>query len=175
MRKAKIVIFTVFTVILFLLSTSTYVTAALDSRTYMILNSNVYDEWPWANVNADPQDAGGQYNNWSWTIDIDNGDDIEIKTTCNYNNYYTTTGEGYHYFFVMATYVYGLDIRGDHGYDDFTTHDTGDSGSTTIRVSFGNVAEGAVINMFWYVQAINKEQNPDVDDDFDNTGTIYLT
>lgn len=63
MRKAKIEIFTVFTVILFLLSTGTSVTATLHEDYYMILNSIVDDEG--ARVNADPQNVGGEYSNWS--------------------------------------------------------------------------------------------------------------
>lgn len=73
----------------------------------------------------------------------------------------------------MATYVNGLDIRGDDDDDDFTTYDTGDSGSVPITVSFTDVDEGGEINMYWYVQAINKKLN--VDDDFGHPGTIYLT
>ena len=137
----------------------------------------MYDGWPWANVYVDPQDVGGQYNNWEWTVDINDGDDIIIDTTCYYNNYYfpSSPGEGYHYFLVEATYVNGLDVRPDSDDFDITTYDRLDSGSTTISVQFENVDEGGTIYMYWYVQAINIDATPDVDADFENTGTIYLT
>jgi hypothetical protein len=65
MRKIKIGIFAVFTAILFILSTSTSVTAAVHRGTYMYMTSNVYDGWPYANVNVEPQDVGGSYDNWT--------------------------------------------------------------------------------------------------------------
>ena len=73
----------------------------------------------------------------------------------------------------MATYIDGLDVRNDDDELQKTTWDTTYSGSEPITVGFENENETGTIYMYWYVLARNIPQN--VDDDFDNTGTIYLT
>jgi hypothetical protein len=76
---------------------------------------------------------------------------------------------------MAATYVKGMVVIPKHDSYYIYTSSSGDSGSWILTVLFENVEEDAVINMYWYVQAINLDENPDVDEDFENTGTIYLT
>jgi hypothetical protein len=180
MRKISIGIFTLATVIIFFLSTSISVTAATHQETIMILESDVWDDSPYAEVSIDPQDVW-TYADWEWTVEINNGDDVIIDTTCNWLNsvYPGWQWSGYHYFNVTASYVKGLDAREDTA--DLFVYTFGlissepDAGSDTITVAFYNVERGGTIYLYWYVYAINYDQNPDVEAEDEHTGTVYLT
>ena len=178
MRKISIGIFAVVTVILFILSTSVSVTAATHRETTMVLESWVREDLDQASVNMTPQNVWDR-DNWTWTPDINNGDDVIIDTTCEYlnANHYTGSYTGEHYFNVTASYVKGLDVRfGDDHAGIFTYGSQGgipERGSTTITVGFTNVQEGGTIYLYWYVLADNIIKS--VTDEDENYGTIYLT
>jgi hypothetical protein len=179
MRKVKIGIFALATVIMFLLSTSVSVTAATHRETIMVLGSRVREDNPRASVSMVQQDvwvASG----WEWTVDINDGDDVIIDTTCEYLNANVYLGGGYtghHYFYVEATYVKGLDVRNDDDYADIYTYGSQggipEQGSTTITVAFYNLEEEGTIYLYWYVLADNLKHSVDAEDD--HTGTVHLT
>lgn len=174
MRKISIGIFTVVTVILFFLSTSVSVTATTHEATLMILDSNVMDEDPKAIASMTPQNIWA-YANWNWTVDINDGDNINISTTCNYQNdiqYGTDTG--YHHFLVNAVYKNGPDERGKETDFNITTT-IPDSDTITLYIQFDVVYEGGVITIYWDVLAINYWENPDVERQNYGTGYVTLT
>ena len=179
MRKISIGIFVLATVIMFFLSTSISVTAATHQETLMILESKVLNANPYAEVSIDPQDVW-TYADWEWTLEINNGDNVIIDTTCNWFNYNPwEQNSGYHYFLIEATYVKGLDTREDD--DDHTEWTDGVSGSTpergseTITVQFNNVERGGTIYLYWYVKAKNYAAPGDPEAEDEHTGTVYLT
>ena len=175
MRKISIGIFAVITVILFFLATSRSVTATTYYGELMILDSDVMDEDPKAFAHTTPQNIWA-YANWNWTVDINDGDNITINTTCNYRNYIsgsqTQTGE--HHFLVNAVYKNGLDEREDEA-DFHIVTDSGQSGSTPLYIIFNDVDEGGIITIYWDVQAINKVPTPDVERQNYGTGYVTLT
>jgi hypothetical protein len=183
MRKMKIGIFAVFTAILFILSTSISVTAATYEETLMILESNVHDSSPKATATMYPQDVWS-YSDWEWTVDISNGDNVVIRTTCNYTNSIPYNPppydfQGRHYFKIEATYIHLSPPDSDYQEDEDEIETYGSiggvpaSGSFTQTVTFNSVNPGGTIYLHWYVEA---ENIPDsVEDDMDHTGTVYLT
>ena len=181
MRKISIGIFAVSTVILFILSTSVSVTAATHRETTMVLESRVREDLYQALVIMTPQNVWDM-DNWTWTPDINNGDDVIIDTTCEYLNAniynpppYGHTG--YHYFYVEGAYVKGVSTQEDDDHVGIYTYGSQggipERGSTTITVGFYNLEEGGTIHLYWYVLADNIIKS--VTDEDENYGTIYLT
>jgi hypothetical protein len=179
MRKISIGIFAVVTVILFILSTSVSVTAATHRETTMVLESRVREDLYQALVIMTPQNVWDR-DNWTWTPDINNGDDVIIDTTCEYlnaNYYVSGPPTGYHNFTVEGSYVKGLNTQEDADYAGIYTYGSQggipERGSTTITIGFYNLEEGGTIHLYWYVLANNTKYS--VTDEDENYGTIYLT
>jgi hypothetical protein len=182
MRKMKIGIFAIATVILFLLSTSVSVTATTYQETLMELTSGVQEENPRAYVSMDPQDVWSN-TDWNWTLDINDGDNVYIDTECIWINGNIRSSPpaytGYHYYYVEGDYRKGIDHIND--WDDLAKYTYGrtmgtepEQGSDTLTLEFDNLEEGGTISLYWYVYAENYK-TPSVDADMEHTGTVYLT
>jgi hypothetical protein len=178
MRKISIGIFSVAVAILFILSTSVSVTAATHRETLMVLDSQVDKDAPKASVSMDPQDVW-QWAVWNWTLDITNGDNVIIDTTCNYFDANTWTGvvTGEHNFDVYGAYVNGMDVDDDEDHESQDTYGAfggvPEQGSLTMTVTFNNVDEGGTITLQWFVEAKNIATSDNAD--MNHYGTVYLT
>jgi hypothetical protein len=178
MRKTSIGIFASVTAILFLLSMSISVTAATHTEVLMVLGSRVKGSSPFAEVSFTPQNVWN-YDDWTWTLDINNGDDVVIRTNCTWENtqfIYPPSDTGVHYFDVIADYYDPVPPRLDSDDEDYQINTSyNESGWTILEVSITNVQEGAQIYLTWFVETTNTVQTPDVIVGDQETGTIYLT
>ena len=180
MRKMKIGIFALATVILFLLSTSVSVTAYTHQETLMELTSMVQDDDPKASVDMDPQDVW-DYEDWVWELDIDNGDNVYIDTECIWiNANYFQEDSGYHYYYAAGVYRKGgttiPDSDSTFEWTDGTYGAIPEQGSRTIHLQFDNLEQGGLITLYWYVYAENKKySNPVPIVDEEHSGLVRLT
>lgn len=180
MRKLQIGLFSIFTAFLFLVSVSASVSAH-DPVPFQEVNMEtyIYSNSPFVDVNFEivnpPTHQAIYLVSWAqptatWTLDIDNDDDIEIKSTCTWEDYYSPPGQnptGYHEYTLEAIYTYGvIEINHDTDFNKYTygAADPPETDSQDIGVIFYGCQEGATIDVTWTVYAKNlfqsTEENP---------------
>lgn len=168
MKRFKLGAFLIMTVLLLLSSMSTSVTAATFTETIVDLESEV--TLGSASVSITPRNVWS-YSGWTWVLDVNDGDNVQIRTYCEWSNGQPGTGTtGEHYFYMEATYGDVPTV-----YDDdkivYSQHD--ESGWWHLSITVLDVDEDTEIDLYWYVEAKNKEW-PFPSDSNDQTGTIYL-
>ena len=177
----KIGIFTVFTVILFFISTSVSVTAVTHQDTLMELTSRVQDSDPKASTEMDPQDVWDYNDDWEWDVDIADGDNVHIDTECIWiNANYFQANSGYHYYYVSGVYTKGGTTKSDwdsmYEWTDGTYGSIPEQGSDTLTLQFDNLEQGGTITLYWYVYAENfKYGTPNPTEDEEHSGLVRLS
>jgi hypothetical protein len=172
MKKGSIGIITAMMAILLFVSMSTSVSADDGTLPFHEVNMNtyIYSNEPFVDariVAANPpvyaycQLTAYASPHYSWDMDITNGEDVEIKSTCTWEDYYSPPGEnptGYHEYTLEATYVYGI-IEIDHDVDfnleTYGASDPPETDSQDIGVIFYDCMQGGTITVTWTAYARN--------------------
>jgi len=177
-KKISIGIFSMLTVILFLLSISVSVSAENIPFHKVDMTTKVYSNPPYVEAIITPYPrynyllSSNPY--WAylgWSLDIDNGDNVFFVSTCTWFDYYSPPipdlPTGYHAYSIDATYRYGETvIEASTNYYQYTfgAYDPPETDNQDIGVTFYECHEGGTIEVIWQAYVINlhesTEENP---------------